>query len=333
MVPLRIIHRSASACFTLNRSSKSSSMHEKGTKKCSTSSDAWNDSCNSLCWDNDEDILKIKSTPSHDRIGNKSERPLRNLCRTVRRFASLHSSKSTISTAEMLDSVTTLSLEEDEDDDACSFGCDDEDDEVDDCNKSNDKNRKVKRVRFSTRAPTIHTVEHSRYMDPQQREDCWYLRQEMNQLKYESRLTRTILQKEGYCHLKDFVLDVFMRCQLLAECGLQDDQVPHYHSDGGVTQPSSMSRIMAAWCDANVAGESCRGLEKRIIGRASLHGAAREFVLKNNARASCGVSNNDADGDASKFAQEYQALSHSALIFAQCTAKADAMVAAGNWWR
>eukprot|EP00977_Amphora_coffeiformis_P020981 scaffold8690_cov190-Amphora_coffeaeformis.AAC.8 len=324
MVPLRIIHRSASACF--NRSSKSlsksSSMHEKINEKDLTDSspNAFNDSCNSLCWDDEGDLKPKSKTNDNDKIGAQSERPLRKLCRTVsRRFASFHSSKSTVSTVEMLDSATSLSLEDDDDDDddddACSF-------EGDGDEETNDK---IKRVRFSTRVPEVHLVENSHYMAPQQRDDCWYSRREMNKLKYESRVSRVILQKEEYTHLQEFLLDVFTRSQLLADSGLEDDEVPHYHNEGGAAQPSSMSQLMAGWCDSEVVGESCRGLEKRIIGQASLHRAAREFVLQNNFCR--------GDDDGAMLAEEYQALSQAAVIFAQCTAKADAMVAGEHWWR
>ena len=197
MVPLRQLHRNASARinFALSKSSHSSSAKtdEKFANKTTQECADFTDSCSSISlhFEDDEEMVirEVTSdakrnntsgatpTNSNKKITTKfhsthSEGPLRRICRnaSARLFASLHSSKTSTIATELIDSATSLSLA-----DFDADGDDSDDESV--CSFEDDGSKTAKKqVRFDAHPDTVHEVEHCHYMQPQQRADCWYSR-------------------------------------------------------------------------------------------------------------------------------------------------------------
>ena len=270
------------------------------TPRSSSLRDLRQDSCESLYLDFFE-----QERNSQDNLNNSSRRPLRQLCRAAssRLFASFHTTKSTSTSAtELVDSYTSFNSMEDDDSSVCSFEDDDGDCSV-----------KEKRVSFA-RKPVVHPVENCYYMSPLQRADCWYTRQELFDIKRESRMSQLVVQKNSPDFM-DALMDGFMRAQMLADAGFEDEDILEYDFLG---QKTTLSDVMVRLCRETVNGEACRGLEKGILRRlrASEARLTRDFVL---ATENC--------NDVVEIAREYSAFSKYAAIFAASIAQADTIAA------
>lgn len=256
----------------------------------------FNDSCESLDASSFHDD---SGTPESKGVTLTSpRRPLRQLCRAAssRLLASLHS-KSTQTTA-LVDSETSLTYEADENDEesVCSF----EDD--------------GKRVSFQPKLE-VHEIENCHYMTPQQREDLWYTRYDMLKIKGGVRMLQASLLKQGRGEFTDSIVDSFLRSQMLADGGFEEEDILECNHVG---QKKSLSDMMSRLCRETVNGEACRGLEKGLLRslRGSEARVARSFILEA-----------DITDRPEELATEYAIFSRYASIYSEALAQADQVAA------
>jgi hypothetical protein len=137
----------------------------------------------------------------------------------------------------------------------------------------------------------------------------------MLKMKGAVRMQQASLLKQGRGEFTDSVVDAFLRSQMLADGGFEEEDILECNHLG---QKKSLSDMMSRLCRETVNGEACRGLEKGLLRslRTSEACVARSFILEA-----------DITESQEEVAKEYAIYSRYATIYAEALAKADEMEA------
>ena len=168
-----------------------------------------------------------------------------------------------------------------------------------------------RRVRFCTKEDS-RLIPNCKYMDPFERENTWYLRDELSAMKSDARKLASgikIAKKELVSKLKN----CYHQAKFIAESGIDEDEL--ITVGNGVIVAD-----LEVWTSSDFAAEACRGLEKSLLQkeREASIGECRQVVAQ--AMALYGGEEDCADA----VATSYREITRHSGILAHSVAKADA---------
>ena len=163
-------------------------------------------------------------------------------------------------------------------------------------------------VRFCTEQDYVQIIENCFCLSPEDRTKVWYGREELQQMKMESRTTADQVRSNAKLRMvinSSHDLSIF-----IAEYSGQA-------SDDMKSVTTILSGEMKTWVASTVEGEACRGIENLLLrqGRSAFAKDARNAVVDTESYMS--------DEDAQNMADKYRAFSMPATTFAKAIARAD----------
>ena len=158
----------------------------------------------------------------------------------------------------------------------------------------------------------VQSIPTCKEMDSVEKQDIWYLSEELFRMKIEARALAN-----GICSLKpDMVLnlkDCHNKATFLAESGMAEEDLIGMGNE-------SLAKDLQRFSRNDIAGESCRGLEKTILRR------ERELVIdecRRHVTETLSIYKGNYSACADTIAVGYAEMSRSSTVFAQYSAAAD----------
>ena len=161
----------------------------------------------------------------------------------------------------------------------------------------------------------IYEIKSCFAMDPSEREEQWYQRHDLANMKTEARaLALGIKKHKG--QMVSSLQQSYNQASFMCESGVDEDELIQVGN-------GSIMENLKPWSCGTVAGEACRGIEKSLLRR-EREGAikgCREMVIETTALYK------EDSACADMVAAGYSQLSRYAVMFAQSVAQADEIAA------
>ena len=172
-----------------------------------------------------------------------------------------------------------------------------------------------KKVRFGSKLK-YYKIASCLDMDVDEMERLWYLPGELDGMKNEARAIAAGVAK----HKKEIfsgIKDGYNHAKFVSESGMSEDELD-------TVRDTSVEAAIQLWHDTVLAGESCRGLENRVLqsARGTSSKECRQLVMDTLA-----MFGDDDSSCEDLVAQGYHEASRHEVLFAQMVARADEIAA------